>query len=355
MNINGNEVNLSISKNSSNSSSGNLNDGPTSNNSLKTTNTKSDHQNCAFCESTLKSKPILNGVDADSDGKKIIHLLKCSNCDLIQSDRSMISSEFDERYFEGYYGETRPKRAGLLIRFFEAERKWRALGNRSSGTVLDVGCGDGSFLKSLSTSFRKFGFEPSKAGSDSLKKHGITAVTLDAKQDQLQGKIDVVTLWHSLEHVDHPKKTAESIFPFLSSNGEVYLSVPNFGSFQSILTGSKWFHLDPTRHLLHFKKKTLRNILESCGFKITSVDTWSFEYNVFGWWQSMLNIFPFKMNWAYKRIKRFEPLAPGLLEKIKWLTYLTIGIALLPIAFTLSILESFSGNGGVLNVRAKKK
>lgn len=310
---------------------------------------------CAFCSSMLAMGPILIGIDADAELKKVVHLHKCTSCGLVQSDRSMISTDFDERYFAGYYGEKRPKRAGLLVRLFEMERKWRALGRRTTGFVLDIGCGDGSFLNSLPQSYSKFGFEPSKAGSDSLKKHGITAISLDAKHDGLTEKIDVITLWHSLEHVDNPKKTLESVCSFLSPTGELYLSVPNFRSIQSRLTRSRWFHLDPTRHLLHFDRNTLCTVLETCGFKIVSIDTWSFEYNVFGWWQSLLNVFPFKMNWAYKRIKRFEPLKPGIVEKIKWLVYLAIGLPLLPIAFALSIVESLIGMGGVLNIRAEKK
>ena len=48
------------------------------------------------------------------------------------------------------------------------------LGFRADKHVLDVGCGDGTFLRHLPSEIHVFGYEPSQAGRQSLERHNIS-------------------------------------------------------------------------------------------------------------------------------------------------------------------------------------
>lgn len=295
------------------------------------------------------------GCDADSTIGARVPMYECEHCRLKQTDLSKVKEHFDQRYFDGYYGEAAQGEFSLLIWLFQKERRWRALKGRARGRVLDVGCGDGTFLKGLGPSFEKLGFEPSKSGSESLRRAQIQAVDLSAPTPPLQHQIDLITLWHSLEHVEEPQETLRSLLPFLAAHSEVYISVPNIESWQARLFRAHWFHLDPTRHLLHFTPATLRSLLASTGYDVLEVSTFSWEYNVFGWWQSILNFLPAPFNWAYKRLKRKLPLERGFGPRLHWFLYIAVGVLLLPVAGCMALLEGAVGAGGVVNIRAKPR
>ena len=66
--------------------------------------------------------------------------------------------------------------------------------------VLDVGCGDGSFL----AQFKKLdilGVEVSKEVQEELQSQGLKTVT---SISEVSGSFDVISCWHSLEHINDP-------------------------------------------------------------------------------------------------------------------------------------------------------
>ena len=52
------------------------------------------------------------------------------------------------------------------------------------------------------------------------------------------------------------------------ANGVFQMTVPNWTSWQSRLTGPAWLHLDVPRHLYHFTPPTLARLLNDNGFAI---------------------------------------------------------------------------------------
>ena len=84
-------------------------------------------------------------------------------------------------------------------------------------------------------------------------------------------KFELITMWHSLEHVHDLKKTFNELNEKLSSNGHLLIAVPNISAAEKKYLNTKWVAFDVPRHLYHFDQKSLGNLLNSYGFKIDSI------------------------------------------------------------------------------------
>src|SRR5205823_10757107 len=78
---------------------------------------------------------------------------------------------------------------------------------------------------------------------------------------------DVITMWHSLEHVHHPMKILREAHRLLVPGGRLLVAVPNIDSLPFRWFGSAWYGLDLPRHLTHFAPWTLHLMLERAGFR----------------------------------------------------------------------------------------
>jgi SAM-dependent methyltransferase len=173
----------------------------------------------------------------------------------------------------------------------------RRLGFLAAATVgdtgrrlLDIGCGDGSFLLAA----RDAGWEV--MGTE-LNPKLARAAGLDVKEslEQVQddSAFDCTTMWHSLEHMRDVKSTLVRVSRLLKPTGTLIIAVPHAGGLQARLFGRYWLHLDVPRHLYHFDAGSLSSCLDVAGF--TPQRWWhqELEYDLMGWSQSALNaLFP---------------------------------------------------------------
>ena len=316
-------------------------------------------QTCPDCQA--HTHPYLQGINADQPESARIPLHQCLRCGLIFSQLDAIPHAPEELYFEGYYGETAKSRTPnqLVNRLFQTERRLLAFGTRKTGAVLDVGCGDGTFLQNVPTTWTRAGYEPSAAGQRSLQAHGIDFLDLSQPETVLQNpdlkaRFDVITLWQAFEHIEKPQPLLAALKHLLRDEGVLFVSVPHIESLQAEVFGPKWFHLDPTRHLFHYNRKTLDRRLAAAGFRRQWMTTFSLEYGVFGWWQSFFNHLPFDFNFGYKILKARKQYPDDFKTKTAKLVYAVAGIPLAFLSLGLMLFESVTGRGGVLQAAYRK-
>ncbi len=90
-------------------------------------------------------------------------------------------------------------------------------------------------------------------------------------QSIVDGSLDVVTMFHVLEHLPEPSSTLAEIERKLRPGGLLVLEVPNWGSHVRRLRGLRWeFVLD--HHLNHFTAASLKRLVEACGFERCGVE-----------------------------------------------------------------------------------
>ncbi len=137
--------------------------------------------------------------------------------------------------------------------------------HRSSGRLLDVGCGSGDFLAASANYFDAYGVEPnpelaSEVG-DELRLHRGVIETAPWSD------FDVVTSFHVIEHVDSPAGLIDSAAQRLKSGGLLVLETPNIGSWPYRVFRSRWRQFIP-EHYHFFDRNTLTRMLSERGFRI---------------------------------------------------------------------------------------
>jgi 2-polyprenyl-3-methyl-5-hydroxy-6-metoxy-1,4-benzoquinol methylase len=96
--------------------------------------------------------------------------------------------------------------------------------------VVDLGCGEGRFLTSLGPrQGRTVGVDHHEPAIRKMVERGVEAYasSFEAFSEREDGRFDVVTSFHTLEHVADPLVTARSAVRCLRPGGRLLLSVPN--------------------------------------------------------------------------------------------------------------------------------
>jgi len=84
---------------------------------------------------------------------------------------------------------------------------------------------------------------------------------------------DVVTMNEYLEHEPSPRSVLEEARRITKPGGYVAVEVPFSDSIPARVFRSRWSQLDAPRHLTHFTRDTLREMLERSGYKLVHLET----------------------------------------------------------------------------------
>ena len=147
---------------------------------------------------------------------------------------------------------------------------------RGDGNVLDIGCGSGGrYLDALrALGWTTHGIEPNPRAVVAARTRGHRVVVGFAEDALFADRsMDVVTIWHVLEHTHSPRAALASAFRMLRPGGELSLCVPNWHSAQARMFGRFWWSCDAPRHLYQFTRSTLRRYLVEAGFRRVRMTT----------------------------------------------------------------------------------
>lgn len=137
------------------------------------------------------------------------------------------------------------------------------------GRLLDVGFGNGGFLKLASEmgwNAEGIDFDPKAvevARARGLNVRCASATDLSAHAEQY----DVITISHVVEHVHEPLNLLRDLYRLLKPGGCLWLDTPNLSSLGAQRFGRNWRDLDPPRHLVLFTPTSLRVSLGKVGFQ----------------------------------------------------------------------------------------
>lgn len=170
------------------------------------------------------------------------------------------------------------------------------------------------------------------------------------------GDFNIITMWHSFEHLSEPLIYLREAARILKREGVVLLEVPNFNSWQASVFKSNWFHLDVPRHVFHYDKKSLELILKKADFKILKISYNSPIYGLFGWIQSCLNFFCRRKNLLFDLLNRKLGWADLKNHSVGTRDFILTFILVVPVSlFSLLffILETVFKRGGIIIVWTK--
>jgi 2-polyprenyl-3-methyl-5-hydroxy-6-metoxy-1,4-benzoquinol methylase len=146
-------------------------------------------------------------------------------------------------------------------------------------TLIDVGAGTGFFIAHMrDKGWDVKGMEVSKAArQQAMKSHGLALSDPQALFQVPGESVDVVTLWHVLEHVHTPEKYLHRIHEILRSNGSLFVALPNYTSYDAQFYRSKWAAWDVPRHIWHFTPETIKSFVEKNGFALKHMYAMPFD------------------------------------------------------------------------------
>ena len=133
------------------------------------------------------------------------------------------------------------------------------------GKLLDIGCGNGSFLEAFGTKFPNWkmqGLELDDRNKSVVEKiPGVTALHAGPIKE-LKDKFDLIVLIHSLEHIPNPIEYLKLIRPHLAPNGLVFIQVPDLKMSP--------FDLLIADHCTHFDFPSLKKMVSLAGFEMVA-------------------------------------------------------------------------------------
>lgn len=134
--------------------------------------------------------------------------------------------------------------------------------------LLDVGCGDASFLEAaIAAGWQGSGcdYDPVTVRNALARGIEVREGGIEAWADQI-GAFDAVTISHVIEHVHEPKATMSLACKLLRAGGMIYVETPNLDALGHQIYGRDWRGLEPPRHLVLFNWQAMRRELTRAGF-----------------------------------------------------------------------------------------
>jgi SAM-dependent methyltransferase len=235
--------------------------------------------------------------------------------------------------------------------------------SKASGTVLDVGCGGGLFLRLLADRFKSeksgrgrgdaaapgpfVGLDFSLDAANAAWKHSGVPVTCGTLTSAplAAGSCAAVTMFHVLEHLYDPPNYIEAAHKLLKADGRLIVQVPNAACWQFLLFGERWNGVDVPRHLIDFKASDLDKLLDACGFEVIRHKYFSLRDNPAG----LATTLAVHLDPMSRRLRHVEE--SNRMRLIKDLVYAGLMVASIP----FTVLEAACRAGSTIMIEARKK
>jgi 2-polyprenyl-3-methyl-5-hydroxy-6-metoxy-1,4-benzoquinol methylase len=251
---------------------------------------------CKICGNNNFNKEVVLNPQNLKENYTYYFCTKCSVGFLFDVSEKNLSSNYDEEYNEYEDSENVTNKnflSKILDLLYIPRREYIKKFATSFDSILDVGCGNGSFLDSVSDLFREFyasEFNEFAFKKAKQKVPGIINVGNDLSQ--LKGKIAVITLWHVLEHIPNPQEFLEKLKNHMDSESRMIFEVPNSDSlnFKIFKRNYNWISLP--EHVFFYNKKSIKYLLDNLDMEIMDI-TYPRMFPLMA--SSHINFLPFKV------------------------------------------------------------
>jgi len=185
-------------------------------------------------------------VICDTQMTHLVQDLHTCSCGLVSSDIKPDKSIYDKSYVLKYqrYEKTDIGKQIQRLRYETVHK------HVEKGTLLDFGCGVGSFVNYCSINgLNASGFDINPYGDY-------------CEPTALMRKYDIVTFWDSLEHVEDPVKLIKSL-----DSKYIFICTPDTDGFD-YRDITKWKHYMPEEHCHYYTLNSLCKLLDKCGYEV---------------------------------------------------------------------------------------
>ncbi|WP_298224172.1 class I SAM-dependent methyltransferase [Flavobacterium sp.] len=214
-------------------------------------------------------------VKDHSVSKEAFNLYRDESIDLVftypQPDLDKLPSYYESEDYISHTDGSRSlfEKAYQFVKQIALKNKLKYINQQklTKGILLDIGAGTGDFLAvAQQDGWQTKGIEPNEKARTIAQTKGVSII--ESTSAIAESSIDIITMWHVLEHVPDVEKQIKELKRILKPTGTIFIAVPNFNSFDANYYGSFWAAYDVPRHLWHFSQKSIKHLFARENFHL---------------------------------------------------------------------------------------
>ena len=242
---------------------------------------------CPICNAISINSFIKTGAQMHSN-KELFNFDQCAECQLVFLN-PRVSLDVLQNYYTSYYLPYRGAKAwGKFEKLVEGSQQKLDLKRVSrvkdnhvlspESLILDVGCGNPSFLKACQQQLKcqTMGIDFSDEGwkDQAARFAGLDLQVAEIKDLPGNLKPDVITMWHYLEHDYTPLENLTYLKSIAKPSTTLIIEIPNFDSESRKKYGKNWAGWHTPRHMSLFSPNNITLLLEKSGWKVSKLLTY---------------------------------------------------------------------------------
>lgn len=228
-----------------------------------------------------------NAWFSDKDTELVLTCLICKKPVSLYDNKFSTSEEIAKCSFCGFVFRRDQPTQVVLDKFYwksEPMKKWSAIKEteeesirqsskyqgiievikqKNIQSIMDFGCGNGFFLKMLPDSIKRIGLEPNIDAKGFVD----TKIELIGNTEELNTKVDMISLFGVLEHLKNPHEEIVKLKQHLNPGGYFSIIVPNIESLVITVLREKTSTFCP-QHLWYFSIDSLTDFFREHGFSL---------------------------------------------------------------------------------------
>jgi len=244
-------------------------------------------QNCPICNASSIASFIKTTAQMHSS-KELFNFDQCANCQLIFLN-PRVNLDNLKNYYTSYYLPYRGSEAwGKYSKLVEGSQKKLDLKRvkrvkemcsvSPKSLILDVGCGNPSFLKACQQELncKTLGIDFSDEGwkEQSTLFKGLDLQVAEIKDLSLNLKPDIITMWHYLEHDYTPLENLTYLKSIAKPSTTLIIEIPNFDSISRKKYNENWAGWHTPRHTSLFSPDNIKLLLDKSGWNVSQLITY---------------------------------------------------------------------------------
>jgi 2-polyprenyl-3-methyl-5-hydroxy-6-metoxy-1,4-benzoquinol methylase len=240
--------------------------------------------NCPICDSSLFERFVVC-KDYTVSGKNF-EIKACKSCGLKLTNPRPAENEIGDYYKSESYISHSNTSKGLIDKLYHQVRtitlrdKLNLINSFGlpERKLLDIGCGTGYFLKLCQQDkWQINGIEPDPNARQIAQANTGTEIKDNILSSYVSNTFSVITMWHVLEHVHQLNLTIDWLHQHLTKEGRLVVAVPNHQSDDAKVFNEHWAAYDVPRHLYHFDRSTMKQLMINHGFELVQVRPMIFD------------------------------------------------------------------------------
>ena len=219
-------------------------------------------KNCIICGNNNNAEIYLRYKDFE--------IIYCKKCNLYyqQTKRQEVMGEI----YNNIYQKNPPNIQNKYYWKDKAKSIYKDISvyRNKPGSLLDAGCSYGLLMEYfISKGWKATGIDICENAISHARNKGLDCQVASADSFSNGDKFDVIIMDNTLEHFEDPIKSLVLLKNMLSSDGIIYIGVPNV---DSVLLPSRFKdflgNLKPFEHFFYFSKSALESLLNTTGLDV---------------------------------------------------------------------------------------